>query len=317
MNLSRRLRERAAGPTRQGRWLNWLGTQVGVVGQDKHDTWTRDGCLPYNTPPRAPLHWRALPARVAKHCLLWSRPPWPAQGRSAMRRIAAFPAVFLAWGTSLPGAPAYAEPLARVTAPQAASRSPWAPLVAEAAARFAMPEAWLTAILAAESGGDPAAVSPAGAMGLMQIMPATWRTMSRTYGLGDDPFEPRANILAGAAYLRALHDRFGSPGFLAAYNAGPARYEAYRRSLRPLPTETMRYVARLASRLDLPGDFNPLQLRTGNGPASLPDWRAAPLFSSSRPPSEKAAPTRPLAAEAPVGQPRASLFPREWRSLEP
>ena len=57
----------------------------------------------------------------------------------------------------------------------------------------------------------------------MQIMPATWGQLRARYGLGPDPFDVRDNIMAGAAYLRELHDRYGSPGFLAAYNAGPGR----------------------------------------------------------------------------------------------
>ena len=72
-----------------------------------------------------------------------------------------------------------------------------------------------------------------------QVRPAT-------DGLGADPFDPHDNILAGAAYLRELHDRYGSPGFLAAYNAGPARYEDHLATGQPLPAETRAYVALLA-----------------------------------------------------------------------
>ena len=53
-------------------------------------------------------------------------------------------------------------------------------------------------------------------MGLMQIMPKTWIELRARYGLGADPYDPHDNILAGAAYIRQLHDRYGSPGFLAA-----------------------------------------------------------------------------------------------------
>jgi membrane-bound lytic murein transglycosylase MltF len=98
----------------------------------------------------------------------------------------------------------------------------------------------------AESGGDARAVSPKGAMGLMQIMPETWATLRLRYGLGDDPFDPHDNIIAGAAYLRKLYDRYGSPGFLAAYNAGPARYEDHLATGEPLSPETQAYVALLA-----------------------------------------------------------------------
>src|SRR3546814_5730962 len=74
-----------------------------------------------------------------------------------------------------------------------------------------------------ESRGDVRAVSPKGAMGLMQLMPDTWASLRVRLGLGANPYDPRDNILAGAAYLREMHDRYGSPGFLAAYNAGPGR----------------------------------------------------------------------------------------------
>ena len=70
------------------------------------------------------------------------------------------------------------------------------------------------------------------------------------YGLGPDPFEPRDNILAGAAYLREMYDRYGDLGaMLAAYNAGPDRADAYIASGRPLPAETRAYVATIASAL--------------------------------------------------------------------
>lgn len=118
-------------------------------------------------------------------------------------------------------------------------------LVAEAAARFALPPGWITAVMRAESGFDAAAVSSAGAMGLMQVMPKTYGDLRLRYGLGADPFHPRDNILAGAAYLREMYDRFGAPGFLAAYNAGPERYAQHLAHGRPLPLETRRYVAAL------------------------------------------------------------------------
>jgi soluble lytic murein transglycosylase-like protein len=97
-----------------------------------------------------------------------------------------------------------------------------------------------------ESAGDARAVSPKGAIGLMQIMPETYARLREVYGLGADPFEPRDNILAGAAYLCEMYDRYGTPGFLAAYNAGPGRYEAYLATGRTLPEETKLYLDRLA-----------------------------------------------------------------------
>jgi hypothetical protein len=85
--------------------------------------------------------------------------------------------------------------------------------------------------------------SPVGAMGLMQLMPETYDEVRARYSLGDDAYDPKNNIMAGTAYLREMYDAFGSPGFLAAYNGGPARLEDYLVHNRPLPTETRRYVA--------------------------------------------------------------------------
>jgi hypothetical protein len=102
----------------------------------------------------------------------------------------------------------------------------------------------------AESAGDVRARSKKGAMGLMQIMPATWTMLRNRLGLGDDPFDPRDNILAGAAYLRDLHDRYATRGFLAAYNAGPVRYEDHLMGRRSLPAETVDYVSTVGRRID-------------------------------------------------------------------
>lgn len=127
-----------------------------------------------------------------------------------------------------------------------AQSDPWSDQIAEAAERFVIPQHLIRAVIRAESAGDVYAVSPKGARGLMQIMPATWSELRARYGLGDDPFLPRDNIMAGAAYLREMLDRFGPDGFLAAYNAGPARYEEYLATGRPLPAETVAYVSGLA-----------------------------------------------------------------------
>jgi hypothetical protein len=141
---------------------------------------------------------------------------------------------------------------AGVEAPQAIAA--WQPLIAEASRRFGVPEAWIRAVMRAESdgraliGGRPN-TSPAGAIGLMQVMPETYAELRRRYGLGPDIADPRDNILAGTAYLRELYDRYGAPGFLAAYNAGPARFDDYRTRHRPLPAETRHYVATLGPRL--------------------------------------------------------------------
>jgi soluble lytic murein transglycosylase-like protein len=132
----------------------------------------------------------------------------------------------------------------------------WAREVAEASRRFGLPEPWIRRVIAAESGGRTMTggrptVSSAGAMGLMQLMPATWREMRVRHGLGSNPHDPRDNILAGTAYLRAMYDRFGYPGLFAAYNAGPARYAGHLATGRRLPAETIEYVARIAGRNEM------------------------------------------------------------------
>lgn len=117
--------------------------------------------------------------------------------------------------------------------------------IAEASQRFGVPEVWIRAVMRVESAGDPAATSHAGAMGLMQVMPGTYAELRARYGLGANPYDPRDNILAGTAYLRDMHDRYGSAGFLAAYNAGPGRWEDHVYRGRSLPAETVAYMARL------------------------------------------------------------------------
>jgi soluble lytic murein transglycosylase-like protein len=130
----------------------------------------------------------------------------------------------------------------------------WEDFVAEASARFDIPAAWIRSVMQAESngyafiGGVPI-TSRAGAIGLMQVMPETYVELKQHYGLGDDPADPHDNILAGAAYLRELYERFGAPDFLAAYNAGPGRMDAYLAGKQPLPSETSRYLEKLGPSL--------------------------------------------------------------------
>lgn len=129
------------------------------------------------------------------------------------------------------------------------ARASIAGYVREASQRFGVPERWIEAVIRIESAGRIHAVSSAGAMGLMQLMPGTWARQRARYGLGSDPFDPRDNIMAGTSYLREMYDRYGATGFLAAYNAGPGRYEEWRDKGRPLPLETRRYVAAIATML--------------------------------------------------------------------
>ena len=159
------------------------------------------------------------------------------------------------------------------TAPRPPSIDRFGNFIAEASTRFAVPARWIRAIIQIESAGDELAVSRRGAMGLMQLMPGTWVDLSAHYELGLDPFEPKDNILAGTAYLRDMQDRFGSSGFLAAYHAGPARYEQHLATGQPLPPETAAYVAALAPLLgNGQGENTAFRIKRAA------PWREAPLF---------------------------------------
>lgn len=159
-----------------------------------------------------------------------------------------------------PTRPTTAAPSTGPTAGAAVDR--WSAFIDEAAARFAVPAAWVRGVMQLESGGRESwngrpITSSAGAMGLMQVMPATFAEMSARHGLGSNPYDPRANILAGTAYLRGMYDRYGPRLFLAAYNAGPGRVDEYLRTGRSLPAETQHYTATLLPRLVM--DASPLQ----------------------------------------------------------
>ena len=138
-----------------------------------------------------------------------------------------------------------------IAAPSAAQPTAhWGNHISVASVRCGVPVAWIERVMRAESngetmlGGRPIR-SPAGAMGLMQLMPGTWNEMRRTLGLGSKPDDPADNIMAGSCYLRQMYDRFGYPGLFAAYNAGPARYAAYLASGRKLPSETIAYLGKV------------------------------------------------------------------------
>jgi hypothetical protein len=128
----------------------------------------------------------------------------------------------------------------------------WQPHITEASRRYGIAEDWIRAVMRAESAGcthldGRPITSSTGAMGLMQLMPATWAELRQRHGFGADPHEPRDNILAGVAYLRELADRFGVPGAFAAYHAGPNRYESHLRHGAALPVETRRYLAQVSA----------------------------------------------------------------------
>lgn len=194
--------------------------------------------------------------------------------------------------------------LALLAAARAANSQPAPPVdrnpcranLPEAATRSGLSPEIVLRVMAAESGGNPRAVSAKGAIGCMQIMPATWTYLSGRYGLGLDPYDPRQNMIAGAAYLAELTARYGFPGAIAAYNAGPARYERYVAGRAALPAETIAYAARIGR---------------GSPQLALPPsmrWQEAGLFliRAARPPLPDAA-SAPMRDETRRG--RGSLFP--------
>ncbi len=199
-------------------------------------------------------------------------------GAFAYKHLLRTPAVAFALGATLviPTTAPFASPAHPQSRPAkvAAVTDPFAVFVTEASQRFHIPTSWIRAIMHAESREDVRAASPKGAMGLMQIMPSTWAELRAKHRLGVNPYDPHDNILAGAAFLRELNDRYGSPGFLAAYNAGPRRYEDHLATGRPLPAETQAYVAAIAPLI-------------GEGPADgaikvaldVRSWTDAPLFA--------------------------------------
>ena len=170
----------------------------------------------------------------------------------------------------------------------------WRSLIEDASIRFGVPASWIESVMRAESGGQTRLNglpirSRAGAMGLMQLMPATWAAMRARLDLGGNPDDPRDNILAGTCYLRLLYDRFGYPGLFGAYNAGPGAYAAYLAGTRRLPGETLAYLGKV-----------------GGSPISS----VAAVASTSTPPSLFAVQRTASADQADVlqGETSSSLF---------
>jgi soluble lytic murein transglycosylase-like protein len=117
--------------------------------------------------------------------------------------------------------------------------------LADAAAdKYGLPRALVRSVMAAESAGRPGAVSPKGAIGLMQLMPGTAQQ------LGADPYDPAQNVDAGTRYLRDLLEKYD--GYLwhalAAYNAGPGAVEKYRGV--PPYAETVRYIGTIQRKME-------------------------------------------------------------------
>jgi len=241
-----------------------------------------------------PVRKRPAAAATSWPCMLW----------------AALPIVLLcvlAGCATQPGG-SYAYRLHRTPThfypPPGPPNDPWGPYISDASRRFNVPELWIREVMRQESGGDETAVSSAGAMGLMQVMPSTYEMLREQYGLGDDPFEPRDNVLAGTAYIREMYDRYGSPGFLAAYNAGPQRVDDYLATGDPLPNETIGYIASIAPRIagTVP-ETGPLSVYGGNGAvqyAAVPASGTAMAASGACDPDAAYDPTRPCAPAPPV-----------------
>ncbi|OCX12565.1 MAG: lytic transglycosylase [Rhizobiales bacterium 24-66-13] len=213
---------------------------------------------------------------------------------SGLTFVSAMPAVTMAQGV----------PIARPS-----PRDSYADHIAEASRRFSVPIAWIRAVMRAESAGDPRAISSKGAMGLMQIMPETWAGLRLRHRLGADPYDPHDNIIAGAGYIRELFDRYGSPGWIAAYNAGPGRYE-YSLKGRVLPAETRAYVAIVAPAVGGGDAAGPIVVAAADPLA----WTRAPLFIAL--PDRRPA-ADPVPAERAPGAATMTSSVRDVSAIEP
>jgi len=113
-------------------------------------------------------------------------------------------------------------------------------IIRKAQVKYGIAFSLIKAVIHAESGFNPRAVSKKGAKGLMQIMPDNYRALSVS-----DPFDPSQNIMGGTRYLKQLLNRYDAklPLALAAYNAGPTAVDQYRRI--PPYTETQNYVQKV------------------------------------------------------------------------
>jgi hypothetical protein len=196
---------------------------------------------------------------------------------------------------------------------------PWGPYIRIASQHFDVPEPWIREVMRVESDGQEymngqLTVSYAGAMGLMQLEPETYQEMAARYGLGDDPFNPYDNIMAGTAYIHEMYEVYGSPGFLAAYNAGPGRLDKFMNGEEPLPDATQEYVAEIAPNISgyypterseadqLALNTEPMGTSTGLLP---PGFSSAPLPSPDSP--ARSAPVE-VAAVEPQPQPDSAVY---------
>jgi transglycosylase-like protein with SLT domain len=279
-----------------------------------HDVFRRFGALPcrlnltsalFSSSRQQHCHARTFAASIV--CI------------GSLRAIAGTIATVTALASSIVALPVIASGAYAQNVTRAEPTDRFAGFIAEASARFVVPARWISAVMQVESGGDEHATSPRGAMGLMQLMPGTWVELSARHRLGLDPFDPHDNILAGAAYLKEMYDRFGSEGFLAAYHAGPLRYQQHLTTGRPLPQETLAYIVVLAPMLTSEQRGHDVP-RVG----SIIPWRQSPLFIERRdaaltedrsaPEVQRAfKPTALIPGSSKLSPPPADLFVRPLR----
>jgi soluble lytic murein transglycosylase-like protein len=185
-----------------------------------------------------------------------------------------------------PGAVTYAVPDApqfRSTRPATSRvmREQFEPLVQEHAARHSLRPDLVRAVIQVESGFNPGATSPKGAMGLMQLMPATARELGVR-----NPYDPTDNIRGGTAYLRQLLDRYGGNEelALAAYNAGSSAVDRYDRQVPPY-RETQDYVRKVGSASAGAGTSRVTARRTIYKTLEIIDGEPVIRYSTERPAS--------------------------------
>jgi soluble lytic murein transglycosylase-like protein len=142
-----------------------------------------------------------------------------------------------------PAAPPVAAQSAPAAPEQPKALNP-AELADAAADKYGLPRSLVRSVMAAESGSQSQAVSPKGAIGLMQLMPGTAQE------LGADPYDPAQNVDAGTRYLRSLLERYNGALWhaLAAYNAGAGAVEKYHGV--PPYRETINYIGRIQRKMD-------------------------------------------------------------------
>ena len=150
----------------------------------------------------------------------------------------------------VPQPEAVAAPVASATVNAPAPPTP-VELADAAADRYGLPRELIRSVMAAESAFQPWAVSPKGAIGLMQLMPGTAQV------LGADPYDPAQNVDAGTRYLRDLLEKYnyGLRHALAAYNAGPQAVDKYNGV--PPYRETINYIGRIEKSLSSAGVIKP------------------------------------------------------------